>query len=51
VSDPNDVANAILRARRATEDGKTCLLEVMTSAETAFSHRGGKKEGEGKGDH
>ena len=44
-------ANAILRARRATEDGKTCLLEVMTSAETAFSHRGGKKEGEGKGDH
>lgn len=51
VSDPNDVANAILRARRATEDGKTCLLEVMTGAETAFSHRGGKKEGEGKGDH
>ena len=51
VSDPNEVANAILRARRATEDGKTCLLEVMTSAETAFSHRGGKKEGEGKGDH
>lgn len=51
VTDPNDVAEAILRARRATEDGKTCLLEVMTSAETAFSHRGGKKEGEGQGDH
>jgi acetolactate synthase-1/2/3 large subunit len=51
VSDPNEVANAILRARRATEDGKTCLLEFMTSAETAFSHRGGKKEGEGASDH
>ncbi len=41
VEDPGDVANAILRARRATEDGKTCLLEFVTSAETAFSHRGG----------
>jgi thiamine pyrophosphate-dependent acetolactate synthase large subunit-like protein len=51
VTDPTDIAAAILRARRATEDGKTCLLEVMTSAETAFSHRGGKKEGEGAGDH
>lgn len=44
VSDPNDVAAAILRAKRATEDGKTCLLEFITSAETAFSHRGGKAE-------
>ena len=41
VSDPGDVANAILRARRATEDGQTALLEFITSAETAFSHRGG----------
>lgn len=41
VSDPNDVAQAILRAKRATEDGKTCLLEFVTSAETAFSHRNG----------
>ena len=41
VSDPNDVANAILRAKRATEDGRTCLLEFITSAETAFSHRNG----------
>jgi acetolactate synthase-1/2/3 large subunit len=41
VSDPNDVANAILRAKRKTEDGQTCLLEFVTSAETAFSHRGG----------
>jgi thiamine pyrophosphate-dependent acetolactate synthase large subunit-like protein len=41
VSDPNEVANAILRARRQTEEGRTCLLEFVTSAETAFSHRGG----------
>ena len=41
VSDPNEIANAIVRAQRATEDGRTCLLEFVTSAETAFSHRGG----------
>lgn len=52
VADPNDVANAILRARRATEDGKTALLEFITSAETAFSHRGGRAEDAGQGgDH
>ena len=41
ISDPNDIANAILRAKRATEDGKTALLEFITSPETAFSHRNG----------
>ena len=41
VADPDDVAAAILRAKRATEDGRTCLLEFVTSAETAFSHRNG----------
>jgi acetolactate synthase I/II/III large subunit len=41
VTDPGDVANAILRAKRATEDGKTALLEFITSAETDFSHRNG----------
>jgi thiamine pyrophosphate-dependent acetolactate synthase large subunit-like protein len=41
VSDPNEVAPAILRARRQTEEGRTCLLEFVTSAETAFSHRNG----------
>ena len=41
VSDPNEVAGAILRAKRQTEEGRTCLLEFITSAETAFSHRGG----------
>jgi acetolactate synthase I/II/III large subunit len=44
VSDPNDVANAILRAKRQTEEGRTCLLEFVTSAETAFSHRNGRAE-------
>jgi acetolactate synthase I/II/III large subunit len=39
VEDPDEVGNAILRAKRATEDGKTCLLEFITSAETAFSNR------------
>ncbi|HEY0181455.1 MAG TPA: thiamine pyrophosphate-requiring protein [Rhodopila sp.] len=41
IADPGDVANAILRAKRATEDGRTALLEFVTSAETAFSHRNG----------
>ena len=44
VTDPGDVGNAILRARRQTEEGRACLLEFMTSAETAFSHRGGRAE-------
>ena len=44
VSDPGDVAAAILRAKRATEDGRTCLLEFVTSAETSFSHRNGAAE-------
>lgn len=39
VEDPADIGNAILRAKRATEEGQTCLLEFITSAETAFSHR------------
>ncbi len=41
VSNPGDIAAAILRAKRATENGKTALLEFITSAETAFSHRNG----------
>ena len=41
MTDPEDVAFAIMRAKRATEDGRTCLLEFVTSAETAFSHRNG----------
>jgi acetolactate synthase-1/2/3 large subunit len=39
VDDPGEVANAFRRARRQTEEGRACLLEFVTSAETAFSHR------------
>ncbi len=39
VEDPNDVGAAILRAKSATEDGKTALLEFITNEERAFSHR------------
>ena len=39
VVDPADVGPAILRARKATEDGQAALLEFITSEETAFSYR------------
>lgn len=39
VEDPGEIANAFRRARRQTQEGRACLLEFMTSAETAFSHR------------
>ena len=39
VEDPADVGSAILRARKATEDGQASLLEFITSEETAFSYR------------
>lgn len=39
VDDPEQIADAFRRARRATEDGKAALLEFVTSEETAFSHR------------
>ena len=39
VEDPADVAAAILRAKAATEDGQTALLEFITNEESAFSHR------------
>ena len=38
VRDPAEVGPAILRARKATEDGKPALLEMITSAEQAVSH-------------
>jgi len=41
VTKPEDVGPAILRARRVNEDGRAALLEFITSAETAFSHRRG----------
>jgi thiamine pyrophosphate-dependent acetolactate synthase large subunit-like protein len=39
VEDSSQVADAILRARRQTEEGRACLLEFVTSQETAFSRR------------
>jgi acetolactate synthase-1/2/3 large subunit len=39
VDDPSEIANAFRRARPQTEEGQTCLIEFVTSAETAFSHR------------
>jgi thiamine pyrophosphate-dependent acetolactate synthase large subunit-like protein len=39
VEKPEEVAPAIQRARRANEDGKTVLLEFITSEEIAFSLR------------
>ena len=38
VEDPEDVGPAILRAKRATEDGRAALLEFMCSQELARSH-------------
>jgi thiamine pyrophosphate-dependent acetolactate synthase large subunit-like protein len=44
VEDPGAIADAIRRARRQTEEGRACLLEFVTSAEQAFSHRRGAAE-------
>ena len=41
VDDPSQVGEAILRARRQTEEGRACLLEFVTNEETAFSKREG----------
>ena len=38
---PDEVGPAIQRARKVNEDGRAALLEFITSAETAFSHRRG----------
>ncbi len=39
VEDPSDVAAAITRAKRVTEEGETALLEFITCEEISFSHR------------
>jgi len=41
VTQPGEVGDAILRARRINESGRAALLEFITSSETAFSHRRG----------
>lgn len=40
VEDPADVGPAILRAKKATEEGRAALLEFITCEEISFSHRG-----------
>jgi acetolactate synthase-1/2/3 large subunit len=37
VDDPNQIAAALQRARKVTEDGKAALLEFVTSREIAYS--------------
>ena len=44
VEDPAQIGEAILRARRQTEDGRAALLEFITSQEQGFSHRRGAAE-------
>ena len=39
IDSPSDVGPAILRAKRATENGSAALLEFITSEETDFSYR------------
>ena len=39
VEDPAEIAPALLRAKRATEDGRAALLEFITCEEIDFSHR------------
>lgn len=40
VEEPAAVASAIVRARRATEEGRAALLEFITGAEIEYSHKG-----------
>ncbi|MCY3913893.1 MAG: thiamine pyrophosphate-requiring protein [Chloroflexi bacterium] len=39
VDEPDEVGPALERARRATEDGRTALLEFITSEEITFSNK------------
>jgi len=39
VTEPDQISNAINRARRANEDGSAALLEFITSEETEYSNR------------
>ncbi|HZA56094.1 MAG TPA: thiamine pyrophosphate-dependent enzyme, partial [Candidatus Udaeobacter sp.] len=40
VEDPEQIAAAIQRARKATQDGKAALLEFITSRESNYSRMG-----------
>jgi acetolactate synthase-1/2/3 large subunit len=37
VEDPEDIGPALMRARKATEEGQAALLEFVTSSEQAKS--------------
>ena len=39
VTDPEDIQNAFMRAKSATENGQAALLEFITSEEQDFSNR------------
>ena len=39
VEKPEEIAPAINRARRATEEGTAALLEFITGEEIAYSHQ------------
>jgi acetolactate synthase-1/2/3 large subunit len=40
VEDPDEIASALQRARKATQDGKAALLEFITSREHDYSRFG-----------
>ena len=40
VDNPEEIKDAFLRAKQATENGQAALLEVITSEEQDFSFRG-----------
>jgi thiamine pyrophosphate-dependent acetolactate synthase large subunit-like protein len=40
VDDPEEIQTAFLRAKKATENGQSALLEFITSEEQDFSFRG-----------
>ena len=39
IDNPNEICGAFERARKMNDEGKSVLLEFITSAETAFSHK------------
>ena len=39
IDNPNDICGAFQRAKQMNNEGKSVLLEFITSAETAFSHK------------
>ena len=44
MEDAGQIAEALMRAKRQTEDGEAALAEIITSEEITFSHRNGAPE-------